>query len=231
MAFNVQRFSDNLNNYGTLQTNKFEVFIRDISTARQNENNIVSGVSVFRGIRNRDYLRLSDNEARAARIGLEIHKHRIDSIRVPGVTIDTYETKRYGIGPNIKAGTNVRFEPFSISVISDSDFNLFTFFNTWINTIIDFSGRQGVSENASIFQFPRYLTSYKNNYSTEIEVKIFENTGRHKATYIFSEAFPIGITNPALSWRDNNSLYKFDVSFAYTNWSAANIPTAAPQPQ
>jgi hypothetical protein len=48
-----------------------------------------------------------------------------------------------------------------------------------------------------------------------------------RGKYIFFEAFPVGITNPALSWRDNNNLFKFDVTFAYTNWIIDNQPSLA----
>jgi hypothetical protein len=223
MAFNVQRFSDNLNNYGTLQTNKFEVFIQNPRIALDISGGVIDNnrepeVGV---LERRIRTNLSEDEKFSSERGYSIHQHRIDSIRVPSVIIDTYETKRYGVGPGIKTGTNARFDPFSISVIIDQNFDLYKFFHNWINKVFNFSGRQhtAIQEGRS----PSFLTSYKNNYRSDVETRVFDNNGNIRNIYFFRSAFPIGLTNPTLSWRDNNSLYKFDVSFAYENWDINNI--------
>lgn len=217
MPFNVADFASNIGRHGTLQTNKFEVAIRDIGSLRLGGNQLsLGGRTLFDGMPER--LSLSADEKFAFDSGRRLTQSRIDSIKLPSVTIDTYESRRYGVGPNIKAGTNVRFEPFSVSVIVDKEYDLYKYFFTWINTVFDFSGSlySGSSFNGGFS--PTYLTTYKSDYATVIDVRVYENTGQLKATYQFINAFPIGLTNPSLSWRDNNSLLKFDVTFDYTNW-------------
>jgi hypothetical protein len=221
MAFNVQQFSDNLNRHGTLQTNKFEMIIN-------NKGGLIVEGDTFSPAGNSFYNRLklntrtNEDERFSIENALQIHKERIDSVRLPSVVIDTYETKRYGIGPSIKNATNVRFEPFSASLLNDGNFDLLKLFQKWVDLVFDFSGR--IQTNGGQNLNPLYLTSYKKNYTTDIDVKVYDNNGTGKALYRFYDAFPIGITNPALSWRDNNSLFKFDVSFSYTNWSISNEP-------
>jgi hypothetical protein len=229
MTFNVADFASNIARYGTLQTNKFEVIINDNASSRPqpqsddpNIINIVPGRRLFTRIRN-DTERVTDDEAFSMRIGATIASSRIDSIRMPGVMIDTFETKRYGVGPNIKAGTNVRFEPFSISVLVDKNYDLYKYFHIWINTVFGGAGRISGPDGPGLF--PTFLTSYKKDYATEVDVKVFENTGETKALYKFYDAFPIAITNPTLNWRDNNNLFKFDVTFSYTNWEVSNNPS------
>jgi hypothetical protein len=213
MAFNVADFASNIARYGTLQTNKFEVIVNDI-----NIGNRTSLIAKFLSDE-----RLDEDERFSINSALTIYRSRIDSVRLPGVTSDTYETKRYGVGPNIKATTNVRFEPLSVSILVDKNYDLYKFFHIWMNQTFEASGKISGSDSSGLF--PLYLTSYKKEYATEIDIKVFENTGETKALYKFYEIFPIGITNPNLSWRDNNNLFKFDVSFAYTNWAVSNNPT------
>lgn len=213
MPFNVADFASNIGRYGTLQTNKFTVEIFDKVNAE--------GDTVFlRLFRNSN---LSQAETTSFIEGGIIHLKRIDSVKLPGATLDTFETRRYGVGPNIRVGTNVRFEPFSISVITDKNYNIYKYFYTWINGVFDFSGK-GDQRSSGVNRFPSYLTSYKSDFACNIKVNVYESTGQLKAKYIFYDAFPIGITDPALSWRDNNTLHKFDMTFSYTNWEMNNEP-------
>lgn len=192
MPFNVANFASNIGTYGTLQTNKFEVNITLPSFATAPEQTLF-------------------------RERLAILPKRIDSFKMPGLAIDTYETRRYGVGPTINAATNIRFEPFSLSVITDKDYDLYRLFYGWLNRIFDFGSGS-----------PTYLTNYKkgnDGYATSVQVKVYESTGQLKATYNFFDAFPVGLTEPALSWRDNNTLHKFDVTFDYTNWEVIRPAT------
>lgn len=214
MAFNVADFASNLGQYGTLQTNKFEVRIFSRTLGGGFEGDTVSE----RISRN---LNLTEEEKASFITGGRIFTSRIDSVRLPGIAVDTFESRRYGVGPNIRVGTNVRFEPFSISVITDKNYDTYKYFYTWINGVFGFSGK-GSQFSPGENRFPSYLTTYKKEYTKEINVDVFENTGQRKARYIFYEAFPVGITDPSLSWRDNNTLLKFDVTFSYTNWEMNN---------
>lgn len=213
MAFNIQTFADNLATHGTIQTNKFEVRIFSRLVGLQSVT--VDAI--------KDINQLDSAERESFDLGYNISKDRIDSVRLPGLMIDTYETRRYGVGPNIKTGTNVRFDPFSISIINDKDFNTYKFFYTWLNTVFGFG--TGLYENG-VFVGARnnasFLTNYKNEYSTDVHVLVYDNTGELQNTYVFQEAFPMSISDPSLSWRDNNNLYRFDVTLAYTSWTMNN---------
>jgi hypothetical protein len=213
MAFNVADFASNIARYGTLQTNKFEVKFYDGVRSNNPSSPSVISENIY------ENLNLIPQEIESFRRGFEIQRHRIDSVKMPGATIDTYESRRYGVGPNIKVGTNVRMEPFSISVITDKNYDLYKFFHTWMNAVFDFSG---LLVNRVSTRIPTFLTSYKSEYVMDAEVSIYENNAEVKVDYRFYQVFPIGITEPSLSWRDNNSIHKFDVTFAYTNWQIDN---------
>jgi hypothetical protein len=210
MAFNVANFASNIARYGTLQTNKFEVRFYDRGAVE-----LGLGATTAETIMNN--LNLSDIEKQSFREGRSILDKRVDSVKLPGATIDTYESRRYGVGPNIKVGTNIRMEPFSISVMADKEYSLYKYFYTWLNAVFDFSG--STTNN----RFPSYTTTYKKEYIMDAEVSVYENTGQPKINYRFFDCFPVGITDPSLSWRDNNNLLKFDVTFAYTDWEINKV--------
>lgn len=213
MAFNIQDFASSIATHGIIQTSKFEVLIfdRQISPGRFFPSSIINANG------------LSSSEADSFRAGFTIHQDRISSVRLPGTVINTIETRMYGVGPLVKVGTNARFEPFSVSVLADDNMNLHGVFTSWLNTVFDsFSNRSS--------RRPTFLTNYKEEYSTDIGVIVYNVKGDIKARYIFHDAFPIGISEPNLNWASKNELYKFDVSFAYTNWSST-LPTVEPAQQ
>jgi hypothetical protein len=187
MAFNINNFAANISRFGTLQTNKFEIEIKPRLA------------SWFAGY--------SD---------LNILTFRADSIRVPGYVMDTYEAKRYGIGPSQRTATNVRFEPISMEFIETSYGDISKFFYQWSNYIFNTS-----TENEAGGQ--TYKTQYKDTYIADITIKVFNNWGvdssgnnKEVLTIDIAEAFPINVTDNNLSWGNNNTLYKVNVGFAFS---------------
>jgi hypothetical protein len=194
MAFKIDSFIGNLSKYGTLQTNRFEV---DIPFPR-----IFSSGSVPTGIPPTDLLHM-----------------RAESVRIPGLLIDSIGAKRYGIGPEYFTATNVRFDAVSITFIETYDSKIKKIFYDWSRIgIFNFAG----SNN----QAPDFLTEYKDNYCTDISIRVYNNSGKNPSDPRASEpkpinviklvrAFPISISDVDLSWDTNNTLYKFSVSFKY----------------
>jgi hypothetical protein len=194
MPFNVNDFVSSLSRHGTLQTNKFEVEI--------------PLPEIIRGGYPREILTL-----------------RTDRVRIPGIVLDNIETRRYGIGPVYKTATNVRFEPINMSFIETSKSEIHSLFYSWIRLgVINFSQIGGRASTESS-RAPNFLTEYKENYVKDITIKVFNNAGQGlRASSSISpslelkliEAFPISISDNDLSWGDTNTLYKVNVSFAYS---------------
>ena len=201
MPFDLARFTSELSKHGIIQTNRFEVTIEN-----QNFPNNLFNSNI-----------IPQEQLTAARMAFTILKDRIESVKLPGLLIDTVASARYGVGPSISSGTNVRFDPLSITILSDRDMNIHKFFVAWFNYIFD-----GMSNRGSLV--PTYMNNYKEDYSTDISVRVYKNTNTRgqdvSDIYKFYQAFPISISEPSLGWGSNNNLYRFDVSFLYTNWSA-----------
>lgn len=199
MAFNVQNFSDNLAARGTLQTNKFEVRMTAPNVFFTNDIVVPAG-------RRSGFLETSRNL-----------RFRAESVNLPGVLIDAYETRRHGVGPQQKFGTNVRFSEFSVTFIEEGSSNIYEFFYYWINSIFDTGGYMSTTTVAT--PIPTYLTSYKSEYITDVEVRVYDNQGNQKNSVTFIEAFPLSLGDVSLSWSDNNRLFRTSVTFGYTQWS------------
>lgn len=195
MAFNVQNFADNLAAFGNIQTNKFDVRIPLPPTLRGTEGIINS----------------------------ELFSFRADRVDLPGVLFDSVDTKRYGVGPMIKTPSNKsRFNEISISFIETRRGEIYTTFNDWLQSIVDFAGSAGLVSRA-----PSFLTGYKRDYAVDMQIRVFNNSGTRGSAGPNTElqpiielnvvdAYPISLGDTNLSWSNNNELFRTTVVFAYT---------------
>lgn len=209
MAFNIQDFSTNIKRYGTLQSNRYQVIFQPP----------------------RSYFQLWNN-----RFVQEL-TFRADSVKLPGVNFATFDHRRYGVGPIIKAPTNVQFSEIDISFIETSNQSVFEIFYDWANLVVNYReptiGPDGPSIERQIF-----TANYKDDYvSNVMEIQVFNNSGTvYDAGTVYNidtdptrergpvsiieliDVFPISVSDTALSWSDNNSLIKVNVQFAFTTW-------------
>lgn len=194
MAFNIQTFADNIATYGNLQTNKFEVRI-PLPTFLRGRGSLSSEVLTLRA----------------------------DRVDMPGVLLETTETRRYGVGPIIKTPTNkTRFNEVTVSFVETEQGEIYTKFNDWLQRIVDFAGSAGSASRS-----PTFLTEYKSVYAIDMQIKVFNNLGTNKNysnTNIqpvielnLVETFPLSISDTNLSWSNNNELFRTNVVFAYTH--------------
>lgn len=201
MAFNIRNFADNISSRGSLQTNKFEVVMNPPNIFFDNQIGITAAerTSLLETARNLRF--------------------RAESVNIPSVVIDTIETKRYGVGPRQKFGTNSSFSEFSVVFIEEGSNNIYRYFYHWVNSIFDTGGYMNRTEELiSGSRRPTYLASYKKDYITDVGVRIFDNRGTERNFVSFIEAFPVSLSDVSLSWGDNNRLFKTSVTFTYTQW-------------
>jgi hypothetical protein len=205
MAFNIQNFTSNVNRYGVLQTNRYEVVFSP-----------PAGLASSFG-----------------RDTSELLTYRADSVKMPGVNFANYETRRYGVGNVVKSPTNVQFSDIDISFIEAENQEVFDLFYKWSNLIVNYGDPIAgvpVSEVPGLLR-QLYATNYKDTIVSKIvEIKIFNNRGTNKSvgntpppvipTGIIEliDAFPISVTDNALSWSNNNNLFKVNVQFAFNHW-------------
>ena len=209
-GFNIASFSSEIGKSGYLQTNKYLV---KFTTPKILENYSIDNKPVL------------DIE--------RIMQIRAESVKIPGVALLMGDVNRYGIGPVQKMPYNASFTSNSITFIADRRGTIYKYFYTWINSIFEFAGASGaivagkpiISRNAS------YQTEYKDNYTTDIHVCVFDNSGNQIKEIVMIRAFAESLNEVPLSWNQNNDLMKVTVTFSFRDWQMIAVESKSPQLQ
>lgn len=189
MPFDVKLFASNIQKYGTIQNNKFEVKF----------NRIPKGLQSTYAYPEVDRLLIA----------------RANTIRVPGNTLDAYENRRYGIGPKNSTVTNINYQPINISFIETADGNISKFFYDWTNLIFNV-GPEITSYNVAYKD--DYITEVDilvyNNWGKPTNAE--GRDSKPSIKYSLYEVFPLTVSDNDLAWDETNSLLKVNVSFAFS---------------
>jgi hypothetical protein len=180
-GFNIAKFSSKINERGTIQNNKFLI-------------------KISKPIGSTDDFFLNPYKE-------EDLIFRAASIEIPGVSFESTNSHRYGVGPQQKTPRNPNFNDVSISFIEDERNGIWKFFSSWINQIFNFDSDR------------MYVARYKSEYiSPNFEIEVSNNKGIPVTSIILTEAFPSSLGNVGLSWNDKNNLMMVKVGFSFTDW-------------
>ena len=214
MSFNIRDFKSNINDFGYVKSNKFEVLFQApnfLSNSRIRTNNRTVSVN---------------------QLSTDILRFRIDQVDAPGVSLMSIDTNRYGIGPTQKMPFNAQFFDVSITVLLDRRTELWDFWYNWTNGIFRFNGQEPNGNNVFTGgRIPSYLTEYKDEYSTTMMIIIYNDTKEIVKKINLYEAFPTSIAKVPLAWNDSD-LIRLGVGITFSNYSieGSNIENNADQP-
>lgn len=202
MAFNVNNFKANINDYGYIKNNKFEVFVQSPKFL-QNKNMVVNGKTT----------NVSDMN--------NLLRFRIDQVNMPGISLTSVDTNRYGIGPTQKMPYNAQFVDTGFRILLDRNTDLWDFWYNWLNGIFNFNGQEADGNN--IFtggRIPNYVVEYKDNYSSNMTIVLYDDLGKTVKKINLYEAFPSSIKDIPLSWSDTtNNLLALSISITFSSYS------------
>jgi hypothetical protein len=143
---------------------------------------------------------------------------RCDSIQWPGVSFATMDTPpRAGYGATELIPYAPIFDDITMNFIVDQNSNLHQFFWDWTNSIInlDSKGQTRLKQNA-------FTVGYKNEYKTDIDIKVFRDTGVDKDSLAMKatlyRAFPRMMPSFDLNWVTTDEPLKISVQFSYTDF-------------
>jgi len=208
MSFNINNFKSNIDSYGYIKNNKFEVYIQPPRFLRNKSLNI-------------------NNRRRSVRSITEILRYRIEQVRTPSVSLLSNDTNIFGIGPTQKMPFNAQFFDTTFSVLLDRNTDLWDFWYSWTNAIFNFNGLEPDGNNAFIGgRIPTYCVEYKDEYSTNMTIVIYDDTGRTVKTINLYEAFPSSIREVQLAWNDNVNLMRLAITVTYSNYSIVGQNTS-----
>ena len=205
MAFNIDRFKSNLDSYGYLKNNIFEVGVQTPNFMSGGSLNNNGSVSSLNNINN-------------------MMKFRIDQTSVPGVSILSGDHPIYGVGPTQKMPYNAFFHDITFSILLDKKADLWQFWYNWVRYIFEFNGTEASSLNAfptdgRSSSLPKFTARYKDDYTSTMQIIMYDTTGNIVQRINLFEAFPSSVREIPLSWNDHGDLLRIAVSITYAHFS------------
>lgn len=201
MSFNINRLKQNINEYGYLKNNKFEVFVQ-APNFLQNKRINVNG----REINIKD---LND-----------LLRFRIEQVTIPGVSLLSSDVNRYGIGPTQKMPYNAQLFDTNFSILIDRNTDLWDFWYTWTNSIFNFNGYEPNGNNIITGKrIPTYTVKYKDDITSVMMIVMYNDLGQTVKTINLYDAFPSAISSTSLAWNDGMSLMRLNVAITYSTYT------------
>jgi hypothetical protein len=208
MPFNINDFKANIEDYGYLKTNLFEVYV-------QPPNVLFGGALNSDG----DVLQMNDLS--------NLQTFRIDQVRVPGISLASADVSRYGAGPTQKQPFSAQFNETSFSVLCDNQAVVWQYWYNWVRAVYEFNGTED-SGFGEINRFATHLSEYKSDYATTMQIVMYDQEGNTVQRINLYEAFPTAIRDIPLAWGDDGNMIKIDVNIAFTDFSIVNSVLESP---
>ena len=117
---------------------------------------------------------------------------------LPGQTVGQVAIPFRGRVLNI-AGDRT-FEPWTITVLNDTDFKLYRAFERWMNGINNMTDNEGIANPA--------------DYQVDGFVDQLDRNGTTLKSYTYRGLFPTTLASIPLNYSDNDKIEEFDVTFA-----------------
>lgn len=193
MPFNIAEFKANIaNGGGLLKKNKFVVRLNPPQAIL---GRAVGGVNMF-----------SINRA------LEFYA---ESAAIPGISLQTSEIRRQGVGNLEKAVYGAAVTDIDIRFLVDQYSDNFKFFQSWMDTIYNYNASRGTE----------YELEYKDAYCTTMTIFVYNEVSPLQPIMILDlyDAFPVSISDVGLDW-GSSDLMKLNIRFNFLTWNERNIP-------
>jgi hypothetical protein len=145
---------------------------------------------------------------------------RCDNVVLPSINLlQEQNIRRYGFGPveNVAYGVNVG--DFTLQFIVDKKAHVVSFFEAWLNQIVKRDSYGGADMNSadSSGRTP-YEIAYKDTYAcSSVNVFVYDRSQNAVMEYNIYDVFPTGIQSMNMSWSEENTLMKLNITFSFTD--------------
>lgn len=127
--------------------------------------------------------------------------------QIPDMNFQTFDYSYFGI-PFKYPHENMTSD-LSVSVICSADMWERQFFTEWQKTIGDYDHPD---------KGPTLLMGFQDDFTTDIEVLVFNEEGKLQKTYVFTKAWPMQMSLVDVDWESKDSTITFNVTFAHGYW-------------
>lgn len=135
---------------------------------------------------------------------IELTSFMCKSAQLPASTIETIEVPFRG--RQLKIAGDRTFEPWSITIINDTDFAVRNAFERWMN------GVNGHQENTGL--------TNPTDYKADMIIEQLDKTGVAVKRYDFKGAFPSSVGAIDVSYDTENEIEEFEVEIQYDYWTS-----------
>lgn len=130
---------------------------------------------------------------------------------VPGINLNTFEHRDYGLTHNIAYGK--LYAEANFGLIMSADYREMRHFDEWMKFI---------------YKDDTNNVAYYNDYIADITIKTFNEVGDESLVITLEEAYPKTINPIALSWEERDSFSRADVTMVYKKHKMGRVVEASP---
>ena len=134
--------------------------------------------------------------------------YRCERTTIPGKTISTVDD--YGGGPPLKLAQDVTYQDIDMTIICATDMQERYIFETWMNVVVlpGFYAGSGLVNYYNNYALGNTLTLYQYNELGDVILK-----------YTLHDVYPVQISAMNLTWEENNTYQRFDVTLNYRDYT------------
>ncbi|NBV27453.1 hypothetical protein EBS02_00285 [bacterium] len=137
---------------------------------------------------------------------------RCERTTIPGRTVATVDD--YGAGPSMKIAQDITYADIDMTILCSTDMQERYVFESWISIIVLRRGLTGAG-----------LVNYYENYAEGNILTLYhlDDTSQIILKYELYDVYPVQISAMNLTWEENNTYQRFDVTMNYRD-SIAFVP-------
>ena len=142
--------------------------------------------------------------------------YRTEGFTVPGMSIQTTDVRRYGIGPiqRLPVGS-LNNNNVTLTIVADQAGVQYKFWMTWMNSIVNFRGRSDRAMwTKNDFDENFYEVQYRDDYAVDITTYEVNPAFDSILETRLTKAYPISIQDKIINW-GNSGFVVFTVELAY----------------
>jgi hypothetical protein len=192
MPFSIDEFRSNVSrNGGILKNNRFVVRIPIPSVLA---GRAVGGATTLQTGRILDYY--------------------AEAVSVPGISLQTSELRRQGIGNIEKIVYGAAFTDCNVTFRIDQKTQVWNLFQAWMDTIYNYNLSRGTE----------YELEYKDNYASTLTIFVYNEVTPQYPVMIVDliDAYPVSISDISLNWGASDFM-RLNVRFNFLSWNERNV--------
>lgn len=138
--------------------------------------------------------------------------------QLPGVVFDNTAVAHYGYSTRQKRPTSPMFDDITLEFYMDNTSVALDFFTKWLQNIInyDIDATSTRTTNGAFYNEVQYME----NYSTQVDIYLFDSTAAEVLHVKLHEAFPLSVGKIDLNWRGQNSIAVLPVAMTFRTWTS-----------